>query len=570
MPQQQENRMDQSDFHDEEKPKPDHGGSSNGFTAAMSGPLDNHDIEDPMQRQSSFYVIKRESEAKQRKSYFLLALSAFVCAVLLAIVILILYFGIHGKKDSSSVEVPAVLIDNGWAEAVMNRRTTPFDPMAEDSSCDFTGMIQPDVALQCECGDSIEIIAPDVRALYDEMRMVLIPAIYGADWTDTAHNSCDARNQALLWLSSGNNRQNASDMVQRFILAVLYYEWMGHDWDDNTWWLTERNECEWAFATCDTEDGQVVSLGFKANNMAGSIPSEISFLGHLKELSITDNHLEGTIPSELMQIASLQKLALFENKITGSVPTEIANLSNLVELRLEHNELSGSLATEIGLATSLLVLDLGFNTIGDIIPSEIGALPNLKLLNMEENRFSGTIPTHVGQLKTLESLVLNEMRLTGSIPSHLGLLGALETLQISGSGMSGTIPTELGNARSLNRLDIKDNKLEGPLPSELGQITDLYFFAANDNRLTGPIPSEFGLVTNMTHFAVFDNELTGTLPPQFAQMTHLEVLDLYETQMTGSIPLEVCGTPDLFIFVSCYDESSGSGINCPTGCCDCK
>ena len=81
-------------------------------------------------------------------------------------------------------------------------------------------------------------------------------------------------------------------------------------------------------------------------------------------------------------------------------------------------------------------------------------------------------------------------------------------------------------------------------------------------------------MTNMTRFVVFDNALTGSLPIEFGDMAELEVLSLHQTQMTGDMPEAICERnvegDEIDILVPCYDERSGSGINCPDDCCICK
>lgn len=63
--------------------------------------------------------------------------------------------------------------------------------------------------------------------------------------------------------------------------------------------------------------------------MEGTIPSELSRLGLLRDLFLGTNKLEGSIPKEIGQLTELRALGLDENFLTGKIP----NIWNLKKLR---------------------------------------------------------------------------------------------------------------------------------------------------------------------------------------------------------------------------------------------
>ena len=53
------------------------------------------------------------------------------------------------------------------------------------------------------------------------------------------------------------------------------------------------------------KEGNVVGLSLEANNLAGSLPAEISLLNSLSHLTLDSNQIEGTLPSELGLLTAL-------------------------------------------------------------------------------------------------------------------------------------------------------------------------------------------------------------------------------------------------------------------------
>jgi hypothetical protein len=202
---------------------------------------------------------------------------------------------------------------------------------------------------------------------------------------------------------------DAQKLVQRWVLAVIYFSTQGDAWfqcsnnpsssdecgqEDpfvgSTRFLDASNECDWAGISCI--NGCVTEIEFEENNLVGTIPTEV---GLLQDLAIWGMERGG---------------------LTGTIPTEIGNLSNLIFLDLDFNALSGSLSTQLLGLSSLTQLDLNNNALSGSV-SGIGVFPELEFLQLHDNFFTGTIPASLGVSTKLAAFTLHETSITGIMPS---------------------------------------------------------------------------------------------------------------------------------------------------------
>lgn len=147
--------------------------------------------------------------------------------------------------------------------------TTELDPVT--GQCDFSELEQPNVVDQCSCTGRLSIIADDVRARYGRLKETFIPTIL-PDF-DEDIDSCDASNQALVWLSSGiNNAGESPDFVKtdRYALAYFYIQQGGVGWDDNSLWLSQVDACLWFGVSCN-DDSMVTEVDVARNGLIGQV-----------------------------------------------------------------------------------------------------------------------------------------------------------------------------------------------------------------------------------------------------------------------------------------------------------
>ena len=232
---------------------------------------------------------------------------------------------------------------------------------------------------------------------------------------------------ALAWMANSDSADlqltmSDDELVERFVLVLLYFATGGASWSDQVRFLTPSlNTCSWNSIV----DGTTIGIGC---NEEGSV---VRFdVGKFPNLS---NLLFMNFANELILTLIVSTVDLESNGISGSVPTEIGLLSDLVYIRLARNQFTGSVPSQLGQLSSLNFL-------------QISGLINLGL---NSNSLTGTIPRELGQISTLERLSLSDNALTGTIPSELGQISTLNELYLAGNALTGTLPTELGQVQHL-------------------------------------------------------------------------------------------------------------------------
>ncbi|KAL7474355.1 hypothetical protein ACHAW6_000331, partial [Cyclotella cf. meneghiniana] len=185
----------------------------------------------------------------------------------------------------------------------------------------------------------------------------------------------DSRNKALNWISFEDPMQvNASfsNIYQRYVMAVLGYDFNPSFELDLPDWLSKKHECEWYGASC--LDGKIIKIVLDcsimlimkfapqvSSNLTGSLSPEISRLEFLQTLVLKDNSIEGTLPPEVSDMSTLKIINLNENLFSGNVPSSIGNLTELTQLDISRNQFTGSFPPSIGNLTELTQLYISEN-----------------------------------------------------------------------------------------------------------------------------------------------------------------------------------------------------------------
>ena len=147
--------------------------------------------------------------------------------------------------------------------------STEFD--AVQGECDFDRVSNPNPIDQCNCFGEIVTIEPDVIERYLYNLEHFIPN-YFENYDDDI-SSCSSRNQALVWISSGNDAQlTTAQRTQKFALATIFASLGGSQWNNNEKWLTyDDNGCTWFGVACAR--GYATELVLDGNNMIGMVRS---------------------------------------------------------------------------------------------------------------------------------------------------------------------------------------------------------------------------------------------------------------------------------------------------------
>jgi hypothetical protein len=264
-------------------------------------------------------------------------------------------------------------------------------------------------------------------------------------------------------------------LVQRYVLAVLYYTWMPASSStslasaaeaalesmnlmpgsgnansaaaSNTHeWLTATGECHWIGITCkdavktsqmgvqttvDAHDealmaneGFVSKLNLTRHELTGTLPTILSAMVHLIEVDLSHNQLEGDLGSAIdwTKWSQLEYLLLSNNQFTGSVPQQWEHLERVMEIDVSNNQLAGPLPTFVDEQLKLEDLEylyLNGNALTGTIPeSFLLDMPHLENIDLSDNKFTGSLPLDViAELKKLRHFVARNNQLTGVLPS---------------------------------------------------------------------------------------------------------------------------------------------------------
>ena len=385
------------------------------------------------------------------------------------------------------------------------------------------------------------------------------------------------RFQALNWLANEDPAILPTDsdkqkIVERYIVALVYFNNNGSSWEEQTNWLSRFPVCEWHRYTMGVicnDDGYII--GLRLGDLSGTIVRELGHLSQLQFLDLAHNQggLHGTIPTELGMLTTLTSLRLDEiGKITGKIPTEIGRLTALKTLRLLFNELTGRIPTTIGFLTNLEDFSIWENMLSGEIPSEIANLSKLDSLSLYDNALTGTIPLPLTTMTNLRSFYLHENALRGSIPSQIGRLTSVWNLVLASNKLTGSIPSEIGYFKRLWRIELNNNELTSSLPTELGLLNRTSFLYLESNRLQGSVPTELAAIGALEKIFLHNNKLTGSLPTEFHSLDKLKAVRLQQNQFVGDLDPAFCNRmiPLEELWADCAGDNPEVTCSCFTRC----
>ncbi|KAH6803760.1 transmembrane kinase 1 [Perilla frutescens var. frutescens] len=398
----------------------------------------------------------------------------------------------------------------------------------------------------------------------------------------------------LLLLSTfllANSQTNSDDAAAMFALkkSLNPLEW------------SDPEPCKWARVFCF--ENRVTRIQIGHQNLAGTLPPELSSLTQLQRLELQWNNISGPLPS-LKGLSSLLVLMLSNNHFT-SIPSDFfVGMSSLQSVEIDNNPFSAwEIPDSLRNASSLQNFSANSANISGKIPSFFGPdeSPSLTNLHLALNNLEGEIPmSFSGSL--IESLWLNGQKLSGGI-DVIQNMTFLKEVWLHGNGFSGPLPDFTG-LKNLEALSLRDNLFTGLVPMSLVNLESLKVVNLTNNMFQGPMPkfkdsvsvdmtastnsfclpqpgdcdprvdtllsivklmdfprkfSEnwkgndpcadwFGINCNKGNITIvnFDNMgLTGTISPDFASLKSLQRLVLANNNLTGTIPEELATLPAL-------------------------
>ena len=270
--------------------------------------------------------------------------------------------------------------------------------------------------------------------------------------------------KALLWITHIDPRhichQPKFDLIQRYSAAVFYFSTGGDSWstcahnsDPNLCptgepFLSGSHECLWGGITCRA--GKITELVF------GEYRMDLTFLCRNKRVPCWHKYVNFAVfvCSHFDILITFFRFTHYyhiveNNNLAGSLPDEISALHSLKVLSLEKGFISGLIPSFIGRLSQLEILDLDFNSLSGLLPPELSLLSNLKLLDLNDNELMGSLDALSG-LDNIQFLQLHSTKIGGTVPSAFGNFVDLKALTLQDTFVHGSMPASVCQLRPNN------------------------------------------------------------------------------------------------------------------------
>mmetsp|Transcript_21982 Transcript_21982/g.51758 ORF Transcript_21982/g.51758 Transcript_21982/m.51758 type:complete len:919 (-) Transcript_21982:101-2857(-) len=399
--------------------------------------------------------------------------------------------------------------------------------------------------------DSAPAASPAASPTVPDTRTADVSAfLRGVSMEPSAFDEVDSSaTLAANWLSLEDSLEldptSADDqfrMTQRFALLAGFWFASFDDWNSQSGWAFNEDECTWDGIVCSevNVDGvsvQAVTEIYLFDNNLQGLSEEIGLLPYVKILNIRGNVIESPMPQSIVNMNLLEELYIYDNLMTGEWPSDLSALSSLRKLDASNNQFSGPVNRFFDLtAVDLLVLDKNQFT-GNL--NGVGNCVNLVRLTISENSLTGGVNAELSNLVNLEFLWLYSNGLTGSIPDEIGTMPALQVFDVFNNDLSGGLPTTFVDSPSLQVLTLADNNFGGQIPDAYGQLK-VGALNIENCGLTGAINPELAKATALVSLRLAENNFDSAEFPDFILgMTNLVELRLNDCNIQGSIPTNI-------------------------------
>ena len=206
----------------------------------------------------------------------------------------------------------------------------------------------------------------DLSLIHGMDRFELLKGVvvgWGVTPANTFLNEESPQYKALSWMAhedvlryNPDNDHWIKKIIQRYVLATVYWSTNGDAWIHPLYFLSNRDECNWnrdfrgyftGVGHC--EGGYITVLALWGNNLHGgefvmnyimvNVLLVLLFVALSHDLShvILSVFLLSALPTEIGSLTSLRTLSIFDNRLAHPPPESIAKLKSLHRLYMQRN-----------------------------------------------------------------------------------------------------------------------------------------------------------------------------------------------------------------------------------------
>ncbi|XP_077220158.1 protein STRUBBELIG-RECEPTOR FAMILY 3-like isoform X3 [Tasmannia lanceolata] len=159
-------------------------------------------------------------------------------------------------------------------------------------------------------------------------------------------------------------------------------------------------------------NSNITGIVINAANLGGELGDKLEIFSSIITIDLSNNRIGGSIPDNLPP--TMRRFFLSANQFTGSIPSSLSTLTLLSDMSLNNNLLTGELPDAFQALTGLINLDLSFNNLSGQLPPSFESLSSLTTLHVQDNQISGTL--NVLQDLPLQNLNIENNLFSGPVP----------------------------------------------------------------------------------------------------------------------------------------------------------
>ncbi|ONK75944.1 uncharacterized protein A4U43_C03F22210 [Asparagus officinalis] len=181
------------------------------------------------------------------------------------------------------------------------------------------------------------------------------------------------------------------------------------------WVQSGGDPCLEAWQGVQCTESNITAITINGANLGGELGDALGNFTSITTIDLSNNNIGGTIPENLP--LTLKTFFLSANQLTGSIPSSLSKLTLLSDMSVNVNHLSGDLPDAFQSLTGLINFDLSSNNLSGQLPPSMENLSSLTTLHIQNNQFSGTLD--VLQDLPIKDLNIENNLFSGPIPEKL-------------------------------------------------------------------------------------------------------------------------------------------------------